>query len=69
MNKQTLDCAWKNIINFNNMFFPGWRNKKEIYYSHALAGEVGEVCNAVKHRCGGGTNISQVSDDQLMERG
>lgn len=59
--------AWDNIIKFNNKYFPDWRSVEEIYYSNAIAGEAGEICNAVKHRCGGGTNKKQVSTHELMD--
>ena len=62
----SLDDKWKDIIMFNNKFFPNWRNEHEIYYSNALAGECGELCNAVKHRLNGGTNKKDVSNYDLM---
>jgi hypothetical protein len=59
MYDEQMGKTWSNILNFNNKYFPGWRNVDEIYYSNALAGEVGELCNMVKHRAGGGTNHSK----------
>jgi len=59
--------SWDNIIKFNEKYFPGWRGIDEIYYSNALAGEVGEICNAVKHRAGGGTKEKKVSTTELMD--
>jgi len=48
---------WKRIIEFNDKYFPGWRENKElIFFSNAIAGEVGELCGLVKRLYGGGTN-------------
>ena len=48
---------WKRIIEFNDKYFPGWRKNKElIFFSNAIAGEVGELCGLVKRLYGGGTN-------------
>ena len=48
---------WNEIIKFNDQYFPGWRkNKEPIFFSNALAGEVGEICSLVKRFYGGGTN-------------
>ena len=48
---------WKQVIEFNDQYFPNWRSEFEtIFASNALAGEVGEVCNKVKKLYGGGTN-------------
>ncbi len=48
---------WNKVIEFNDIYFPGWRkNKEPIFFSNALAGEVGEVCGLVKRFYGGGTN-------------
>ena len=62
-----LHDTWKKLLAFNRKYFPKWRATKEIYYSNALAGEVGEICNAVKHRDGGGTHKTQVTNDKLLE--
>ena len=58
--------VWDEILKFNNEYFPNWKSVSETYYSNALAGEVGEVCNAVKHRDGGGTKKSCPTDLELM---
>ena len=48
---------WSEVIKFNDAYFPGWRmNREPIFFSNALAGEVGEVCGLVKKFYGGGTN-------------
>ena len=51
-----MSTIWAKILEFNNKYFPNWRVTEPVYYSNALAGEVGEVCNAIKHMIGGGTN-------------
>ena len=43
------------INEFNDKYFPGWREWENIYYSNAVAGEAGELCNVVKKSIGGGT--------------
>ena len=63
----SLDVVWNELLEFNDKYFPGWRDTPEIYYSNAIAGEAGEVCNCVKHRAGGGTNKSNPSDLELLE--
>ena len=59
--------VWDEILRFNNQYFPNWKNTEEVYYSNALAGEVGEVCNATKHRSNGGTKRKEVTDNDLLE--
>jgi len=63
----SINTVWDNILEFNNTYFPNWKNTEEVYYSNALAGEVGEVCNNTKHRSNGGTKIKAVSDVELLE--
>lgn len=65
--QKCLTLNWDEITKFNDEFFPGWRNVDEIYYSNALAGEVGEVCGATKHRANGGTKHKEISDKDLLE--
>jgi len=67
MYNEKMGKTWSNILDFNNKYFPNWRSVDEVYYSNALAGEVGELCNAVKHRAGGGTNKSRPSAHELAE--
>jgi NTP pyrophosphatase (non-canonical NTP hydrolase) len=62
-----MTVVWDEIFRFNTIYFPGWRAKDEIFYSNALAGEVGEICNMTKHRAGGGTNKSNPSASELMD--
>jgi len=59
--------VWDEITKFNDMHFAGWREGNPVYYSNALAGEVGEVCNIVKHRDGGGTKNVHPTDLELLE--
>jgi len=68
-NRQTcITEMWDEILKFNEKYFPSWRSSDPVYYSNALAGEVGEVCNAIKHMLDGGTNKKAVFDyDLLME--
>ena len=58
---------WKKITEFNDKYFPGWDTRPIVEMSNALAGEVGEVCNSVKHLIGGGTNKTPVSKAKILE--
>lgn len=58
---------WRRIIEFNDKYFPYWRKTEPIFYTNALAGEVGELCNLVKKLYGGGTNRRKVTSDDLAE--
>lgn len=58
---------WEDVIKFNDKHFPNWRDIILVYYSNALAGEVGEVCNLVKHKVGGGTNNDNPSEEKIIE--
>jgi len=58
---------WDEIIEFNDKYFPQWRTHREmIFFSNALAGEVGEICNSVKKLYGGGTNNNVPSKMQTV---
>jgi len=57
---------WKEILKFNDKYFPKWRDTQLIYYSNALAGEVGEICDVVKHLYGGGTHEQKHSKNELF---
>jgi len=50
---------WKEIVEFNDKYFPDWRTRELIFCSNAMAGEVGEVCGLIKRLYGGGTNKSK----------
>ena len=52
----TLTEQWAQIVAFNDEIFPGWRDTALIYWTNALAGEVGELCGDAKRMVGGGTN-------------
>lgn len=56
---------WREIIAFNDKYFPNWRETVEVYYSNALAGETGEVCNLIKKMIGGGTNKKTVTPHEV----
>jgi len=60
---------WKKLLEFNDKYFPKWREVDLIYYSNALAGEVGEICNLVKKSIGGGTNKRAVDGDEIALEG
>ena len=50
----------KVMVEFNDEFFPSWHDEPLVYYSNALAGEVGEFCNCVKKLAGGGTRRNRI---------
>jgi len=60
---------WEEILRFNDKYFPNWRNTSVIYYSNALAGEIGEICNLVKKAIGGGTNRRTVDSEEIAIEG
>jgi hypothetical protein len=59
--RMCMTAAWDEVIQFNERYFPGWRRTSEVFYSNALAGEVGEVCNMTKHRAGRCVHISRAT--------
>ena len=61
-----LKSAWDDIIAFNNKHFQSWRSLSEIYYSNAIAGEAGGLCNMVKKRLGGGTKGNMPDESDMM---
>ena len=62
-----LKDRWQRLLKFNDKYFPGWRNTELIYYSNAIAGEAGELCNKVKKLYGGGTSGDMPEPEELME--
>lgn len=46
---------WDLIVKTNDKHFPNWREVPPIYYTNALAGEVGESRNLAKKLAGGGS--------------
>lgn len=58
---------WDVILEFNDKHFPDWRSRSPMYYSNAMAGEVGEICNLTKRIEGGGTNDKAFSKGDLVE--
>lgn len=59
--------VWNRIVDFNEKYFPGWRQAEYVFYSNAIAGEAGELCNSVKHLAGGGTHKLNVTTFDLMD--
>lgn len=59
--------VWREIIEFDDAAFPGWRQSPLTYWGCALAGEVGEVCNALKKLEGGGTHRNPPTTAELLE--
>ncbi len=51
-----LAVLWERVVAFNDKWFPMWRNHNPVFYSNAMAGEVGEICSITKRLAGGGTN-------------
>jgi len=58
---------WQSIVGFNDRFFTWWRERTLLYWSNALAGEVGEICGKVKRLIGGGTNKYPVTAEDIVE--
>jgi len=54
MTTDNLETLAKEIIEKNDLYFPKWRTvhkteaEKHIYWTNALSGEVGELCNGSK---------------------
>ena len=48
--------VWTDIVAFNDIYFPDWRKTHLLYWTNALAGEVGELCGDSKKLVGGGTH-------------
>lgn len=59
-----MDDVFMWIKEFNDEYFPGWEKTPDIYLSNAIAGECGELCNAIKHYYKGGTNNKKHSNDK-----
>jgi len=54
------------VREFNDKYFSDWRETPDIYLT---AGEVGELCNAIKHYYGGGSkgNIVKNKEELYIE--
>lgn len=50
-----MEESFKLIREYNEKYHPDWKETLDVYLSNALAGEVGELCNEVKHYYGGGS--------------
>lgn len=62
-----MDELFRRIEKLNNMHFPYWKDLPRVFYSNALAGEVGEYCNKIKKNMGGGSKQEKFTDEQLLE--
>lgn len=62
-----MDEIFEEIKNFNEKYFPNWDKVQDVYYSNAIAGECGELCNKVKKMIGGGTSNIIILNDELYE--
>lgn len=62
-----LNAMWRDVCDFNDRYFPNWRTSDFRLVSNALAGEVGEVCDATKHQYGGGTHRRVVTHRHVIE--
>lgn len=61
---------WKRVEDFNDIYFPGWKNEDLRLVTNALAGEVGELCDATKHFYRGGTNpqlVGKETTEHMLE--
>ena len=56
MTQDRFASLWEAIMRFNDAHFPNWRDTHPVFYSNAIAGEVGEICGITKRVAGGGTN-------------
>lgn len=63
MTEDRFASLWEAIIEFNDRHFPNWRDRHPVFYSNAIAGEVGEVCGITKRMAGGGTNRKAHTDE------
>jgi NTP pyrophosphatase (non-canonical NTP hydrolase) len=59
-----MDDLFRWINEFNNKYFPDWRNQHDLIYTNAIAGETGELCNSMKKYYGGGVNNKDLSKDK-----
>jgi NTP pyrophosphatase (non-canonical NTP hydrolase) len=51
-----MDDIIRNILYFQIEYFPHWKENVDMFYSNAIAGECGELCNLTKKKEGGGTH-------------
>lgn len=62
-----MDAVWDEVNQVSDSTFPGWRSVHLLYWSTAIAGEVGEFCNLAKKREEGGSRAAEVTKDALVE--
>ena len=65
MVKDKVEEMWNEVIKFNEKYFEGWRNRHPVFYSNAMAGEVGEICGGIKFVYGGGTHHKSVHKNDV----
>ena len=63
---KTLDSLYSEIIKFQPSIRKDWKEETPIYFSNALAGETGEICNLVKKLSGGGSK--KMLKEQVLEK-
>ena len=63
----TMNELWDRVNRVSDEVYPGWRNVELLYWAVALAGEVGEFCNATKKRNEGGHRAAGITTDLLAE--
>ncbi len=64
-----MEESFKLIRDYNEKYHPEWKETLDVYLSNAIAGETGELCNAVKHFYGGGSKgkITDSKDSFFIE--
>ena len=55
-----MEKIFERIQKSNDIHIEKWMETNLMFYTNALAGEVGELCNTTKHSYGGGTNPSKI---------
>ena len=57
---------WGSITEFNDNYFTDWKTRHPVFYTNAIAGEVGEMCGITKKMAGGGTHFNK-TEPKLIE--
>jgi len=63
----SFDEVFMRIISLDDQFIENWRALPLIYWTNAMAGEVGELCNQAKKLAGGGTKGDGSSVAKIKE--
>jgi len=58
---------WHRILSFNDRYFTDWRQAHPVFFSNAMAGELGEICNITKRMAGGGTHRKPAKAEDILE--